>query len=278
MQHLQRVFTDGQRVGEARTAFLDGAFEQLLKDRPGALVLVHDHAQETVTHLWIGNKVGVGPHQAFVGAHQRAFDIGQHIAKERRARQMLGQDGIACGVLVLQPLQGGAGTEPAGQIEARLRPGEHPGNRAQVIQCGLTGAPCRTRTDAGVFQRVDGSGVAEEDHEVRCQQESAVGIAAPVGQAIHHRRGGIVLWRAEPMPGAGPGSRSHQQLDIVNRRAQVRILLRNGFPLLRHPHETMERTMRQRFHEPMRGPRAATHRAAAPMEEDRPGTVLEDHR
>ena len=72
------------------------------------------------------------------------------------------------------------------------------------------------------------------------------------------------------MPHRRRRRRRRQHFRMIHRRIQVRILLRNRLPLLRHPQHPAQRPVRQRLHEPVRRPRPTPHRAPASMEKHRP--------
>ena len=163
---------------------------------------------------------------------------------------------------------------PTGKIKARLGPRKHPWNRPQIIKRRTAGAASGTRSDARVFQGIDRSGMAVKIHESRRVQKSLVSLAAPCGELLKQARIGIARGFCASVFGGRRCHRGHEQLGVIGCRTTVRVFLRDGFSLLGHAKSTAKRTVRQCFHEPMRGTRTTANRTATTMEKNRTHRML----
>ena len=70
------------------------------------------------------------------------------------------------------------------------------------------------------------------------------------------------------------GGGGHEELDVVDRGAEVGVFLGDGFALFGHAKEAAEGTLGEGFHEPVGGAGAAAHGAAAAVEEDGADAVV----
>ena len=97
-----------------------------------------------------------------------------------------------------------AEAEPAGQYEARLRPGEYPRYSPQSVDTALLAACRGPGTDAHALDDVYRRGEPEVVVELGCViDEFPVGLAAFIGDHIHHRVPFRIIITA--MPGHGGG-------------------------------------------------------------------------
>lgn len=77
---------------------------------------------------------------------------------------------------VVELAESSADSEPAGQVEAGLGPGEYPGDRPQVREARLPGAAGRPGTDPGVFEGIERRGLAVELEEAVRFEQLPVGL------------------------------------------------------------------------------------------------------
>ena len=83
-----------------------------------AAELIEDHAKESVAQFFIGHQRCVGAHDVFIGAGQRAIDVGDDITQERNALHLTRELGEALRVFQTQALERRPRTIPAGKIKA----------------------------------------------------------------------------------------------------------------------------------------------------------------
>ncbi len=165
-----RVLRGASRMegaGEAGAALVEGATEEVVKQAAGAFVFPEDGVERGAYGVRGVGECGVGAHEVGIGAGHGAFDIGEDEACERAVFEGFGEGVEAFRVLLLKLFEGGAGAVPSGQVEACLGPGEDPGDGAQVFECGASAAACGAGADVGVFEGIDGSGLAVEVKETR---------------------------------------------------------------------------------------------------------------
>ncbi len=140
-------------------------------------------------------EVGVAAGDVEVGLGQHHLDVAEQVGEERPLARHRGEQLLA--VLVEPPLEPGADAEPARQQVAALRPGEDPGDRAQVGDAARrsAGTPAASRS-ASARSRRSGSPAGS--------RRGSRGRRAPArGTRAERRRPTVVIAAARPVGGGG---------------------------------------------------------------------------
>ena len=238
-------------------------------------VLGHDHVEQRV-QLGVDQLRHVVPGDAQVGLGQRHLHVAEQVGEERPLGHLV--------QLRRQPrlprrAQPAAQPEPARHDHPRLRPAEHPRDRAQVVQRRRIPArpPRRPRAHVQLTQLVDRRGRGEEPRQPRMPDQLPVRRARGVADDVH---------RGVPAVERGPVDarrlvhqrrlqhRRQQDLQVVVGEGGQRVLVGDDLALLRELHRRVDGAERRRQHRLRRGPAPAPDRAAAAVEQPQPHAVL----
>ena len=176
-------------------------------------------------------------------------------------------------------LEGRAETEPAGQVDPGLGPGEDPGDRPQVGDprrllgggaASRAGASGRSRSQPERRDLVDRGDEPEEFDEAGIvEDERSVGLPRRGGQLVedrpaarlgHLERRGMVVRRR-------PNDGRRQSVEMADRDPGIGVVLGDHLALLGDLETAVESTRREAEDRPVGRPAAAPDRPAATMEE-----------
>src|SRR3569623_2598588 len=160
----------------------------------------------------------------------------------------------------------GADAVPCGQGVARLRPAEHPWDRAyRRLRAAAFVAVARARADVEQTDLAAGRRLVEIiERARRAVGELAIPAFARRGELVHD---GEVILAVGDAVGDEIAARAHHAGDahgeLVHRRLAVAVFVRQHLALLGELDLTLHRARRLREDGFMRGAAAASHRAAA---------------
>ena len=174
MENAEGNLADSEGLFHAGTAGVEVATEEVVNHGTSFIVLGQDESQEFFAQFDVGAERGVLLHRFLVCGCEGGFDVGEDVAEEVEVGEVFLDVLIG---LRADGFESGADTEPAGEVEAGLGPGEDPGDGAEVFEGGFfAGASGGARSEDAGFEGVDGRyGAVEVDEAIGIEQ-AAVGL------------------------------------------------------------------------------------------------------
>ena len=228
-----------------------------------ALPAVADRAEDAAQALVL-DELGVTRGEAHVGFRQHHLHVGERRGEQRPA---LGHLSEQC--FVLERGERVADAVPAGQHHPRLRPAEHPGDRAQILDPVGLGAARRAAADLQAGDLGDRGHLAEEGAEAfRAIDEVAIGVERGVGQPVHRRGEGRVLGVGQPLGlEAGEQGGGRHRFEVRHGGVAGAVFARDHLALLGDADAALDRARWLRADRREGGAAAAPDRPAAAVEE-----------
>ena len=188
--HAIDLVDGGEPGGEARAKL-----REAVADLAGAAHFQHhvarerelllDHGEDHLAHAFVLDQAGIVAGDVEIDQKQRLLHLVDDEAEQARILEQMGQQRLALLAAHLeQAVQSAAHAVPAGDDVAVLRPGEHPGDGAQIAERPRAEAARRARADIEQRDLLERARRLEILDEAGMGDEAGIGGAAGAGQRL----------------------------------------------------------------------------------------------